>query len=367
MNQKAPASDVQLVSEVRGTVRIRRRGEREWHVAQCSFGDEHDNNQNVTWLRLVNPGRQTTIRIHLKWAEFRHMDLRRIAYVRQGETYGIVRAEAVTPTTSTFDVAVPGGESLFGAFPWYSNADGEQFLERVHTQSSGCTLRSIGTSGDDRPIQCLTIDTEAQGSGGPKGNVVVIGRMHANETCGSWAIEGATDFLLGDEGRDIRDRYVFHLIPIVNPDGAANATKLTRMGPVAQHDMVQGGVTSDDPTIKALRDELYRLQPVALISHHCYLLSVPFLGVFEKQVGLTLLDELVWPHSPRGSAAWMLRFTGPEAKFIRHECFKRFGTTVVFTELPWQGRLPNDIAQMGADILRATMIAHEAKSGRHHY
>ena len=361
MSRDRQAPEVHITSEVPNTVRIRRRGPREWYVAQRSFGDEHDNNQNVTWLRVVNPGRRATIRIHLKWAEFGHMDLRRIAYVRKGNTYGVVRAEAITPATSIFDLVVPTGTSFFGAFPWYSNADAERFLKRVCKRSELCAVRSIGTSGDGRPIQCLTIGSQGDSRGKSKGNVVVIARMHANEACGSWAIEGATEFLLTDEGSAFLDDYVFHLFPIVNPDGAANATKLTRMGPVIDHDMVQGGVHSDDPTIKALRDELYRLQPVCLLSHHCYLLTVPFLGIFEKQVGLTMLDELVGPDAQRGTGAWLLRFTGAEAKFLRHECFRRFGTTVAFTELPWQGRLPDDIAKMGAETLRALLIAHEAK------
>jgi len=360
MSRDPKAPDIRISSEVPNTVRIRRRGEREWHVTQRSFGDEHDNNQNVTWLRVVNSGRRATIRIRLKWAEFRHMDLRRIAYVRKGNTYGIVRGET-TPTTSIFDVTVPKGTSFFGAFPWYSNADADRFLKRVCKRSALCAVRSIGTSGEGLPIHCLTIAKKGGKRGRAKGNVVVIGRMHANEACGSWAAEGATEFLLSDEGKSFLDNYIFHLFPIVNPDGAAHATKLTQMGPVLDHDMVQGGVHSDDPTIKALREELYALRPACLLSHHCYLWSVPFLGIFEKQVGLTMLDELVGTDDQRRTAAWLLRFTGPEAKFIRHECFKRFGTTVAFTELPWQGRLPDDIARMGAETLRATLVAHEAK------
>ena len=59
--------------------------------------------------------------------------------------------------------------------------------------------------------------------------------------------------------------------------GVANGIKLTRMGPVDEYDMVRGGMTSADPTIVALREELFSLQPACLISHHSYLWSVPFL------------------------------------------------------------------------------------------
>ena len=347
---------VKLVSTVADTVTIRRIRGNEWHVTQRNFGDEHDNNQNVTWLRLENTGRAARVCVHLTWAEFRWMWQRRIAYVKHGRKYELITGET-TPTETIHNFVVPHGESYFGAFPWYGNEDGDRFLKRMCRRSPMCRIRTIGKTREGRDINCLTIS----GSAGrrKKENVVVVARIHANEASGSFAVEGTAKWLLGKRASaDVFDRYVFHLIPIVNPDGVAHGIKLTRMGPVQKYDMVRGGMTSNDPTIKAVREELLSLRPACLISHHCYLLKTPFIGVFEKRVCLSMLGELLEDGSPTKSAVWLVRLTAPEPAFLRYQCFKRFNTTAAYTELPWQGRLPRDIEKLGVDVFRAVIKAH---------
>ena len=221
-------------------------------------------------------------------------------------------------------------------------------------------VRSIGRTAEGRDIPCLTV--ERPGGRKPKANVVVIGRMHPNESSGGYAVEASARFALSQDAPAgwLRD-YAFHFIPTANPDGAANGTKLTQTGPVIEYDMVQGGMTSDDPTIRSLREELLGLRPAVMISHHAYLMSSPFLGTFEKQVGLDALDALV-PREPAPAVPWLWRQTGgPEARTLRYALYERFNTTSVITELPWAGRLPKDIEQLGVDVFRATMHAHALK------
>ena len=96
---------VKLVSTVADTVTIRRIRGNEWHVTQRNFGDEHDNNQNVTWLRLENTGRAARVCVHLTWAEFRWMWQRRIAYVKHGPKYDAITGET-TPTETIYNFVV---------------------------------------------------------------------------------------------------------------------------------------------------------------------------------------------------------------------------------------------------------------------
>ncbi len=54
-----------------------------------------------------------------------------------------------------------------------------------------------------------------------KEGVVLIGRQHPSETVGSWALNGAIDFLLSesDEAKYLRDNMIFKIIPMINVDG----------------------------------------------------------------------------------------------------------------------------------------------------
>jgi murein tripeptide amidase MpaA len=51
--------------------------------------------------------------------------------------------------------------------------------------------------------------------------VILTSRVHPGESNASWVMEGLIDFLVGDEfaARDLRDKFVFKIVPMLNPDG----------------------------------------------------------------------------------------------------------------------------------------------------
>ncbi|KMQ95365.1 cytosolic carboxypeptidase 2-like protein [Lasius niger] len=54
-----------------------------------------------------------------------------------------------------------------------------------------------------------------------KRGVVITARVHPGETPSSWTMKGIIDFLTGDtnRARELRERFVFKLVPMLNPDG----------------------------------------------------------------------------------------------------------------------------------------------------
>jgi hypothetical protein len=55
--------------------------------------------------------------------------------------------------------------------------------------------------------------------------VVISARVHPGETVGSWMMRGIMLFLTdpdNEEARMLRQRYIFKVIPILNPDGVVN-------------------------------------------------------------------------------------------------------------------------------------------------
>lgn len=344
------SQNIALTDLIGGTVSIRKTGKTEWTVVQRNYGPEHDNNHNPTWLRVENMGAAAQVCLRVKWAAFLWMGLRKFAYLKRGDKWEVITGRIDT-TTTAYTFTVPRGALIFGVTPWYSNEDAERFVQRMLKKNDLCRSAGIGRSGEGRDILRLTIGKE------DRPNVVILGREHANETSGSFAVEATADYLLSPAApKGWLDKYQFHFLPIVNPDGVAHGTKLTQPGPVSEFDMVMGGMTSRDPTIVALRKEMQRLKPAALIMHHAYLFSSPFVGCYDKKTMMAALDILLG-RDTQNTIAWLARITGPEKKTLRSYCRTKFGTVVFITELPWYGRTPDTIRSMGVETFIAMMQA----------
>lgn len=80
--------------------------------------------------------------------------------------------------------------------------------EKLCTTIGGCTC------------EVLTL-TSSRKSAEEKKAVVLTARVHPGETVGSWMMRGAMQFLVsGDrEAEALLDRYVFKIVPCMNPDG----------------------------------------------------------------------------------------------------------------------------------------------------
>lgn len=349
MSNSVTSGNVTFTDTVPGSVSIKKIGRNEWFIEQKLFDEVEGQNQNATWTEIRNRGNAVKLRVHIKWAVFQHMSTRGCGYQRKRGKYSVVPG-TVTPETTVYDITVPGGMSYFGWAPWYSLDDAERLFARMEQNRRLCRVRSIGKTADDRDIKCLTIESP---TGKPKKrNVVMMARVHAGETAGSWALEATADYLLSGEAPPrLLEKYAFHIFPAINPDGIVRGIKFTRPGPVEKRNMEFGGMTSDDPSIRAVREEVLRLKPYALIDHHGYLVSPLMLFVFDKALGLKLLKELISDDAPSHQWAFVAR-TSPSDQ-IRQYCHEKFKTRVIVTELPWAGRLPSQIEAAGVKIFKA--------------
>ena len=57
-----------------------------------------------------------------------------------------------------------------------------------------------------------------------KEGVVLTARIHPGESNSSWMMKGVIDFLISSdpEANELRNKYVFKIVPMLNPDGVIN-------------------------------------------------------------------------------------------------------------------------------------------------
>ena len=82
-----------------------------------------------------------------------------------------------------------------------------------------CLCRSLAGN----KVWYLTITGKDKSKDDKKG-VILTARVHPGETNGSWMMKGAIRFLLSDcpEASVLRDKFIFKIIPMLNPDGVIN-------------------------------------------------------------------------------------------------------------------------------------------------
>eukprot|EP00667_Euglena_gracilis_P007356 EG_transcript_7429 len=80
----------------------------------------------------------------------------------------------------------------------------------------------------DNHCPLLTVTTLGEDGRVPMAHrpvVFVSGRVHPGEPAGSWMVKGLLDFLCDDSSEDakwLRDRFVWKVVPMLNPDGVIN-------------------------------------------------------------------------------------------------------------------------------------------------
>jgi murein tripeptide amidase MpaA len=129
----------------------------------------------------------------------------------------------------------PSDSVWFAYFEPYGELRHHAFLGEV-AGSGRAQCADLGLTLHGRPLTCVTVGDGVVG--GAAGDAVagaaatapiwIIARQHPGETMAEWFVEGFLRRLLGlgewagdPVGRALRARAVFHIVPNMNPDGAA--------------------------------------------------------------------------------------------------------------------------------------------------
>ncbi|OAD53068.1 Cytosolic carboxypeptidase NnaD, partial [Eufriesea mexicana] len=157
---------------------------------------------------------------------------RAVGWRRCGENIAYYRNDSSSDEekekhTLTFNISFPHDRDtvyLAHCYP-YTYTDLQEYLAKLvadPVKSRYTKLRLLCRTLAGNGVYYLTItaptyDEEAR----RKRGIVVTARVHPGETPSSWTMKGIIDFLTGEsnQARVLRERFVFKLIPMLNPDG----------------------------------------------------------------------------------------------------------------------------------------------------
>ncbi|KOC68890.1 Cytosolic carboxypeptidase NnaD [Habropoda laboriosa] len=129
--------------------------------------------------------------------------------------------------TLTFNVSFPHDRDtvyLAHCYP-YTYTDLQEYLARLVAdpiKTRFTKLRLLCRTLAGNGVYYLTITAPAYDEEvRRKRGIVITARVHPGETPSSWTMKGIIDFLTGesDQARILRERFVFKLVPMLNPDG----------------------------------------------------------------------------------------------------------------------------------------------------
>jgi murein tripeptide amidase MpaA len=144
---------------------------------------------------------------------------------------------------------VPASDLVwFAYFAPYSTERHHDLVSRI-AEATGFDYRCLGTTLDGAPIDCLEVGTGST-------QVWFYARQHPGETMAEWFMEGALDMLAdpaNSTARELRRRCRLHLVPNVNPDGAARGHLRTNAAGVNLNREWETPTPERSPEIVALR------------------------------------------------------------------------------------------------------------------
>jgi len=116
----------------------------------------------------------------------------------------------------------PGRTRLANCYP-YLFGDLLADLRALRPSSEWVGYQDLGPTLGGRKLVKLVIASPQPASAPPREHIVISARVHPGETPAAYMMRGVLELLLshGEEARQLRDRFVWVLFPMLNPDGVA--------------------------------------------------------------------------------------------------------------------------------------------------
>lgn len=314
---------------------------------------------------IVNKSRQKeSLRLEINWPTEPFSELRDCLYMKnEAETDWSPVIGLTAPGRTVLELTVPSGKTLLCLHPHYGFDDCERYIAQL--ESPYLEKLVAGKSENGRTLWLL----KANDAAGPCKNFLITARNHANESSGSYCIEGMMDWILSDDpiARYARKRICFCFMPMTNPDGVADGmarftgTKFADMNKTPEWLMKNRPGALPDKGHEACHGVLDQLKPAAFMNLHSYLFKYKdeIYGRTEKDIDNFLRFV---PDQVEHGKIWR-RTVEDQVAHPTGYCNVKYGTLPLLIEIPWFGRTQSDMRILGVKLIKA-MIFMKTVDGR---
>ena len=263
----------------------------------------------------------------------------------------------VAAAVVTVRLSVPPGETEVHWHPPYTYTQSEAFVASLRTHPL-VDVERLGESEEGRNVWLLRITDESQQAKRP---ALIRARSHAYESGGSYAMEGMVHWLLSDDPWALAALrgYVFHIMPMANPDGVANGLGRLTAPRGANLCLTH---TEPDPAHQAMMDAVESIRPTFFIDLHNWQ-NKHTDGLLGLYPAIRERFLRFMPHQVEAGKEWWIRepddLTGavPPTETLGRYCRRVFDAVSVSFEFPWFGRTPADVRATGRKALWALLRA----------
>jgi hypothetical protein len=255
-----------------------------------------------------------------------------------------------------FRLRIPPGSTRLGLHPPFSRPELEAFFAQAEALDRTQRI-TFGQTAKGRPLEAAVLSALGTSSSA----VLGIGRLHPYESAGSFCIWGMLDLLAGPSSEPLRRERTFVLVPVANPDGVAHGLcKRTAWDGV---NLSAEGNESSDPTACALRGLIAGLTSTVrhslLLDAHGWMNREDGLWVYRRDLERAIVEQL---RGERFLNGWRTTVYEKGAADVPRTDLRRYaaqhlGMEPVVTSIPWYGRSPASMRQIGGMIASIALDA----------
>jgi hypothetical protein len=252
------------------------------------------------------------------------------------------------------------GETRVGLSPWYSYADFLRFIQSLPTHPHLAKKQLARSDGGREHWELVITDPDVAAES--KQKIFWQAREHAYETYSSFAMEGLVKFLLSDEAKEFRRRFIIVLHPMTNVDG------------VAQGFEYRGGYDFPDPqgtaTGRLTFEAIDRWRPDVAVAWHNWVAPRDRNVVFftdgengKSSARAWLRFTQLFPSLRAAGHRWKDEATPQRYNWegrrplseanVHQYAMKKYGTRVWGWEMPWWNFTTDEVRSSGGAFARA--------------
>mmetsp|Transcript_19970 Transcript_19970/g.36999 ORF Transcript_19970/g.36999 Transcript_19970/m.36999 type:complete len:620 (+) Transcript_19970:488-2347(+) len=160
---------------------------------------------------------------------------RDIAYFSNGHRRENVPTKTYFTLTFTYEFPSDNDTVYFAYSVPYTYSMLKEFLNSLESdpsRSQYITRKNLCRTLAGNKCEYLTITNPSSSADAKlKRGVILSARVHPGETVGSWMIQGLLNFLTSaaPEAHNLRDQFLFKIVPMLNPDGVVNGNNRTNI------------------------------------------------------------------------------------------------------------------------------------------